>query len=89
MPQPAGDGVVIADIGISLSEKTAINYLFEPLLNFRSNENNGLQGEVRSTIESHNDHWTEENMSKRFGAFFFDFTFKMEPDTGRVDFLNP
>ena len=40
MPQPAGDGVVIADIGISLSEKTAINYLFESLWDFRICENN-------------------------------------------------
>ena len=77
-----GEGLILCHMGESLSEKTAINYLFESLWDFRSSENNGLKGDYYLYVESHNNHWTEENHKKRFGSFFFDYVFTMSPDTG-------
>ena len=82
MPAVGGEGLILAQVGESLSEKTAINYLFESLWDFRSSENNGLPGEYFLTVEDHAGHWTEDYHNKRFGAVFFDYTFTMKAETG-------
>ena len=62
MTPVGGEGLILAQIGDSLSEKTAINYLFESLWDFRSSENNGLPGEYFLSIEG--------------GVFHFNFFFE-------------
>jgi len=40
-----------------------------------------LSKKLKTFFPDHNTHWTDDYHKKRFGAIFFDYTFKMEPDT--------
>ena len=74
--------MILAQVGEALGQKTAINYLFESLWDFRSSENNGVAGEYYSTTAAHSAHWSDEYCNARFGALFFDYVFTMSEETG-------
>jgi len=80
--EDSGELTEIIHLGSALKDKTGLNYTTGSLWDFRAPENNNSRSEIALKMSEHDEIWTEDYCSKRFGAFFTDYKFKMEPDLG-------
>ena len=80
--EDSGELTEIVHLGSALKDKTGLNYTTGSLWDFRAPENNNARSEIALEMSEHDQIWTEDYCCRRFGAFFTDYKFKMEPDLG-------
>ncbi|KAK2844126.1 hypothetical protein Q5P01_010785 [Channa striata] len=68
--------------GDSLNSK-GMTYLTNSLFDYRSPENNGVRAEFILDATNHKETYTEITGMQRFGAFYMDYLYTMENNSGK------
>ncbi|KAJ8394605.1 hypothetical protein AAFF_G00044080 [Aldrovandia affinis] len=77
------EDAVFFSCGESLSSK-GMTYLTNSLFDYRSPENNGVRAEFILDANHHKETYTEIAGMQRFGAFYMDYLYTMENNSGKA-----